>query len=90
MGITFDLRTAAKQRNGSVFSDEEYRLALPEAQRKLERINNLYGTRHGEPYLAILISEAVQAQRLTRYLNAVYELMEQARGSGPDQGLARP
>ena len=27
MGITFDLRTAAEQRNGSVFSDEEYRLA---------------------------------------------------------------
>ena len=49
MGITFDLRTAAEQRNGSAFSDEEYRLALPEAQRKLERINNLYGTRHGEP-----------------------------------------
>ena len=79
MGITFDLRTAAEQRNGSVFSDEEYRLALPEAQRKLERINNLYGTRHGEPYLAILIAETVRAQRLTQYLNALYDLREQAR-----------
>ena len=64
--------------------------APPLNQAELDAINNLYGTRHGEPYLAILISEAVQAQRLTRYLNAVYELREQARGSGPDQGLARP
>ena len=78
MGIAFDLRTVAEQRNGSAFSNEEYRLALPEAQRKLERINNLYGTRHGEPYLAILISEAVQAQRLTRYLNAAWDLREMA------------
>lgn len=82
MDTAFDLRTAAEQRNGSAFSDEEYRLALPEAKRNLERINNLYGTHHGEPYLAILISEAVQAQRLTRYLNAVYDLREQARLEG--------
>lgn len=82
MDTAFDLRTAAEQRNGSAFSDEEYRLALPEAKRKLERINNLYGTHHGEPYLAILISEAVQAQRLTRYLNAVYDLREQAHLEG--------
>lgn len=82
MDTAFDLRTAAEQRNGSAFSNEEYRLALPEAKRKLERINNLYGTHHGEPYLAILISEAVQAQRLTRYLNAVYDLREQARLEG--------
>lgn len=82
MDTAFDLRTAAEQRNSSAFSDEEYRLALPEAKRKLERINNLYGTHHGEPYLAILISEAVQAQRLTRYLDAVYNLREQARLEG--------
>jgi hypothetical protein len=82
MGITFDLRTAAEQRNGSAFSDEEYRLALPEAKRKLERINHLYGTHHGEPYLAILISEAVQAQRLIRYLNTANDLWKQARLEG--------
>ncbi len=79
MGIAFDLRTAAEQRNGSAFFDEEYRLALPEAQRKLERINNLYGTHHGEPYLAILVAEAVKAQRLTRYLEAVNDVRELAR-----------
>lgn len=79
MDTAFDLRTAAEQRNGSAFSDEEYRLALPEAKRKLERINNLYGTHHGEPYLAILIAETVKAQRLTRYLNALYDLRELVR-----------
>lgn len=82
MDTAFDLRAAAEQRNGSAFSDEEYQLALPEAKRKLERINHLYGTHHGEPYLAILIAEAVQAQRLTRYLNAVYDLREQERLEG--------
>ena len=79
MDTAFDPRTAAEQRNGSTFSDEEYRLALPEAKRKLEHINHLYGTRHGESYLAILISEAVQARRLTRYLNAAWDLREMAR-----------
>ncbi len=84
------LRTAAEERAGAAFSDEEYRLALPEARRKLERINDMNGTHHGEPYLAILIAEAVQAQRLTRYLNAVYDLRELARESGLNQGLAHP
>lgn len=79
MGVTFDLRTAAEERAGSAFSDEEYQMVLPEARRKLERINDMNGTRHGEPYLAILISEAVQAQRLTRYLNAVWDMQEMAR-----------
>ena len=41
MSIAFDLRTVAEQRNGSAFSEEEYRLAIPEARRKLERINYL-------------------------------------------------
>ena len=40
------------------------------------------GTHHGEPYLAILIAEAVQAQWLTRYLNAANDMWEQARLEG--------
>ena len=36
------------------------------------------GTRHGEPYLAVLIAEAAKAQRLTQYLNALYDLRELA------------
>lgn len=79
MGFTFDLRTAAEERAGSAFSDDEYQLALLEARRKLERINNMNGTHHGEPYLAILIAETVKAQRLTKYLNALYDLREMAR-----------
>lgn len=78
MTDVFDLHTAAEKNAGTPISEEEYRLALPAAQHKLEHINNLYGTRHGDPYLAILIAEAVKAQRLTRYLDAVNDLREMA------------
>ena len=77
--IGSNLRTAAEEMAGTAFSDDEYRLGLQAARRKLEHINDMNGTHHGEPYLAILIAEAVQAQRLTRYLNAVYDLREQDR-----------
>ncbi len=79
MEVTFDLRTAANERADSAFSDDEYQMALPVARRKLEYINNLNGTHHGEPYLAILIAETVRAQRLTQYLNALYNLRKMAR-----------
>ena len=75
----FDLHTAAEESAGTPISEEEYRLALPAARHKMEYINDLNGTRHGEPYLAILIAETVRAQRLTQYLNALYDLREQAR-----------
>ncbi len=65
-----DLRSAAEDRVCTSISDEEYQLALPLAQRKLEHINSRYG-HHGDAYLAVLIAEAVQAQRLTRYLETV-------------------
>ena len=75
----FDLHTAAEGNAGAPISEEEYRLALPVARHKLEYINNLNGTHHGEPYLAILIAETVRAQRLTQYLNARSDLREMAR-----------
>lgn len=75
----FDLHTAAEESVGTPISEEEYRLALPAARHKLEYINNLKGTRHGEPYLAILIAETVKAQRFTQYLNALCDLREMAR-----------
>ena len=74
-----DLHTAAEERAGTPISEDEYQQALPVARHKLEYINDLNGTRHGEPYLAILIAETVKAQRLTRYLNALYDLREMAR-----------
>ena len=90
MDVTFDLRTAAEEQAGSAFSDEEYQMVLPEAQRKLERINDMNGTHHGEPYLAILIAEAVQFRRFFQYLAALNDLRELARESGLNQGLAHP
>ena len=77
--IGSNLRTAAEEMAGTALSDDEYRLGLQAARRKLEHINDMNGTHHGEPYLATLIAEAVKAQRLTRYLNAVWELREMAR-----------
>lgn len=86
----FDLRTAAEEQAGAAFSDEEYQLALPEARRKLDRINDMNGTHHGEPYLAILIAEAVQFRQFSQYLDALNDLRELARESGLNQGLAHP
>ena len=74
-----DLHTVAEERAGTPISEDEYQQALPVAQHKLEYINNLNGTHHGEPYLAILIAETVKAQRLTKHLNALYALREMAR-----------
>lgn len=74
-----DLHTVAEERAGTPISEDEYQQALPVAQHKLEYINNLNGTHHGEPYLAILIAETVKAQRLTKHLNALYYLREMAR-----------
>lgn len=90
MEVTFDLRTAAEEQVGSAFSDEEYQMVLPEARRKLERINDMNGTHHGESYLAILIAEAVQFRRFSQYLAALNDLRELARESGLNQGLPHP
>lgn len=75
----FDLHTAAEEWAGGPIPENEYQLALPAARHKLEYINNLNGTHHGEPYLAILIAEVVKAQQLTLYLDAVNNLREMAR-----------
>lgn len=79
MDTVFNLRTAAEKRAGTAFSDEEYQSVFPEARRKLERINDMNGTNHGEPYLAILIAEAVQFRRLSRCLDALNDLRELVR-----------
>lgn len=61
-----NLHIAAEKYAGFPISDEEYQSALLAAQRKLKHINNLYGTRYGEPYLAILIAEEANIQRIVR------------------------
>ena len=85
-----NLRTAAEEMAGTALSDDEYRLGLQAARRKLEHINDMNGTHHGEPYLAILIAEAVQFRRFSQYLAALNDLRELARESGLNQGLAHP
>ena len=85
-----DLHTVAEERAGTPISEDESQQALPVAQHKLEYINNLNGTHHGEPYLAILIAEAVRFRRLSQYLTALNDLRELARESGLNQGLAHP
>jgi len=78
------LRDAAEEQAGIAFSNEEYQTALSAARRKLECVCRLNGTRYGESYLAVLIAEAVSANRLTQYLDAVWELRELAcQGGGP-------
>ena len=82
MEVTFDLRTAAEEQAGSAFSDEEYQMVFPGAGQDWKH--------HGEPYLAILIAEAVQFRRFSQYLAALNDLRELARESGLNQGLAHP
>lgn len=69
--MMFNLYTTVVKEIGTVISENEYRVALPEAQRKLEHINNLNGTNHGEAYLAVLIAETIKMHRLTRYFDAI-------------------
>lgn len=78
----FDLRAAAEQAGGMAFTDDEYLRALPLARRKLEHINGHYGTSHGREYLAVLVSEAVNAQHLSSYLNALNAEREESKKKG--------
>ena len=78
----FDLRAAAERSGGTAITDEEYLQALPMARSKLSYINRKYGTHHGLDYLAALVAEAVKANRLTSYLNALYAEREESKKKG--------
>lgn len=78
----FDLRAAAERSGGAAITDEEYLRAVPMARRKLSFINQRYGTHHGLDYLAALVAEAVKANRLTNYLNALYAEREESKKKG--------
>lgn len=54
------LKEKAEMHLGIGISEDAYKKALPLAEQKLKRINERYGTNHGEDYLAMLISEQVQ------------------------------
>lgn len=66
-----DLRARAEHYLGGPITSEEFERAEPYARRKLERINSREGTDHGDEYLAILVSEAVQSDRFSDYTLAL-------------------
>lgn len=61
-GKIMTLKEKAEMHLGVYIPEDAYKKALPPAEQKLERINERYGTNHGEDYLAMLISEQVQFQ----------------------------
>ncbi len=83
-----DLKAAAERESGTAIAPEEYARALPYARRKLNFINERYGTNHGNDYLAILVSETVRANRFTAYLNFINRAGSVIKGQ--KEGAAHP
>ena len=52
-------------------SDDEYKKVLPYAKRKLQDINERYGTSHGDAYLSILVEETICANRFSDFCREV-------------------
>lgn len=67
-----DLKARAEQYLKGRISPTEFERAEPYARRKLNLINSRYGTDHGDEYLAILVSEIVQTDRFSDYLEVLY------------------
>lgn len=65
-------KEAAEKHLGCFIEDDEYEDALQAATDKLNRINERYGTHHGEEYLAMLIAEQIQFSRFSNYCDAVH------------------
>lgn len=79
-----DLRARAEHYLGGTITPEEFERAEPYARRKLDFINSREGTDHGDEYLAILVSEAVQGSRFSDYtfaLSAQREIEKQVAES---------
>ena len=70
------LKEKAESHLGEPISEEEYQSALPLAVNKLSRINDRYGTDHGEDYLAMLIYEQVLFTRFSNFCNANHRVMQ--------------
>lgn len=71
--ITESIKKYAEQELGAI-TEIEFQTAYTYAKRKLDEINCRYGTSHGEKYLALLLAETIQAYRLSRYCNDMYDL----------------
>ena len=65
-----DIRRMVEDSIGIV-SDDEYEKALPYAKRKLQDINERYGTSHGDAYLSILVEETIRANLFSEFCREV-------------------
>lgn len=66
------LKEKAEMHLGADISEDAYKKALPLAEQKLKRINERYGTNHGEDYLAMLISEQVQFRAFSDFCGEMH------------------
>ena len=66
------LKEKAEMHLGADISEDAYKKALPIAEQKLKRINERYGTNHGEDYLAMLISEQVQFRAFSDFCGEMH------------------
>ena len=82
-----ELHKAAERNLGGQIEPEEMLKAEPYARRKLNNLNQRYGTRHGDEYLAILIAETVFANRLSHFTFLLCDLLWE--DGGPDIGAKK-
>lgn len=66
------LKEKAERHIGIPIGKEIYHDALALAEQKLNRINERYGTNHGEDYLAMLIAEQVQFMVFSDFFNKMH------------------
>ena len=66
------LKEKAEMHLGTEISEDAYKKALSLAEQKLKRINERYGTNHGEDYLAMLISEQVQFRAFSDFCGEMH------------------
>ena len=69
-----ELYIAAEESLGGQIAPDEMLRAEPYARRKLDYINDRYGTSHGDDYLAILIAETVRANRFSEYTHLICKI----------------
>ena len=84
-----DLKATAEREMGGAMTESEFSAALSQAAYKLDRINQIGNTHHGFDYLAILVSEAVRASRLTAYFDAINYLRDDEMGKEKEPSAER-
>ena len=75
--------TALAKKIVKAITPAELAQVLPYARRKMELINERYGTDHGEEYLWGLVVESVRLRRLSLYLEERNAKRRAARSDPP-------